>query len=121
MSKTQAKAASPSWKAWPYAKRLLIVASITVFVGGSVLRASQTVGTNETPVGFYYGVFHGAVMPCMMPALLLGRDVVIYAPNNNGHGYRLGYTVGVNGCGLLFFGILFWRLNRLRRRMNGHQ
>ena len=47
--------------------------------------------------------------------LLFGRDVTIYAPNNNGVSYKLGYTVGVNSCGAIFFGFFFWRLRRLKR------
>jgi hypothetical protein len=51
-----------------------------------------------------------------MPNLLVGRDVVIYSANNAGVPYKLGYTVGVNACGALFFGFLYWRILRWRRR-----
>jgi hypothetical protein len=27
--------------------------------------------------------------------------------------------MGVNACGAIFFGIFFWRLNRLRKALNG--
>lgn len=119
MAETQAKAAAATSNFWGLAQRMALILVVTLTLGGSVLRASQTVGTNVAPVGFFHGIFHGALMPCTMPALLLGRDMMIYAPNNNGHPYKLGYTVGVNGCGLLFFGVLFWRLNRFRKRKNG--
>jgi len=55
-------------------------------------------------------------MPCALPNLLVGNDVAIYAENNTGRTYKLGYTVGVNGCGAIFFGIFFWRVNRWRKR-----
>jgi hypothetical protein len=58
-------------------------------------------------------------MPCALPNLLVGNDVTIYAQNNTGRTYKLGYTCGVNACGAVFFGMFFWRLNRWRRRMNG--
>ena len=45
------------------------------------------------------GVLHGALMPLAWPNLLLGRDVTIYATDNTGRLYKLGYTLGVNGCG----------------------
>ncbi len=51
-------------------------------------------------------------MPCAMPQLLLGNDVPIYALHNTGIPYKLGYTVGVNVCGALFFGLLYRRLHR---------
>jgi len=50
-----------------------------------------------------------------MPNLLVGRDVTIYSAHNTGVSYKLGYTAGVNGCGALFFGFLFWRLDRWRK------
>ncbi len=60
----------------------------------------------------------GALMPMALPSLLFGKDVVIYSAINTGVSYKLGYTAGVNACGALFFGILFWRLNRLRQWAN---
>ena len=44
-----------------------------------------------------------------LPSLVLGRDVEIYSPNNTGRLYKLGYIVGINLCGLVFFGSAFWR------------
>lgn len=54
-------------------------------------------------------------MPMSMPNLLVGRDITIYSSHNTGVRYKLGYTAGVNGCGAIFFGVLFWRLNRWRK------
>jgi len=56
-------------------------------------------GPNPAPRVFGRGVLHGALMPGALPNLLVGKDVTIYAPNNTGRTYKLGYTVGVNGCG----------------------
>ncbi len=50
----------------------------------------------QGPAGFSHGMVHGAVMPMAMPSLIMGKDVVIYAPNNTGITYKLGYTVGIN-------------------------
>ncbi len=55
-------------------------------------------------------------MPAALPNLLMGNDVPIYAEKNTGCTYKLGYTAGVNGCGLLFFGFFFWRVNRWRKK-----
>jgi hypothetical protein len=60
------------------------------------------------PAGFAYGVLHGAIMPMALPALAAGQDVVIYAEQNTGRTYKLGYTIGINLCGLLVFGTAFW-------------
>ena len=65
--------------------------------------------------GFLQGIVHGAMMPIALPNLLVGSDVTIYAESNTGRTYKLGYTVGVNGCGAIFFGLFFWRVNRWRK------
>jgi hypothetical protein len=80
-----------------------------------VQRSSASFDRTTQPAGFTRGVLHGALMPLALPNLLIGQDVTIYVPNNTGRSYKLGYTVGVNGCGALFFGLCFWRLNRWRR------
>jgi hypothetical protein len=48
-------------------------------------------------------------MPIALPSLVLGKDVPIYATVNSGRFYKIGYIVGINVCGLAFFGPLFWR------------
>src|SRR2546425_1028511 len=73
------------------------------------------------PAGFWQGMLHGALMPGTMPTLLVGHDISIYAAVNTGRTYKLGYTCGVNACGALFFGMFFWRINRLRKHLNGRK
>ena len=60
-------------------------------------------------LGAGYGVLHGALMPMALPALVMGQEVEIYATNNSGRFYNIGYIVGINLCGLVFFGSIFWR------------
>ena len=62
--------------------------------------------------GFYTGMLEGALMPAALPGLLGGHDVPIYAPNNVGRGYKIGYIVGLNTCGTFFFGVAFWQPRR---------
>ena len=50
---------------------------------------------------------------CALPGLLLGQNVEIYASNNSGRTYKLGYIAGINMCGLIFFGSAFWRLGKI--------
>ena len=59
--------------------------------------------------GFGLGMLHGALMPMALPTLLIGEDAPIYAPNNAGRIYKLGYIAGINLCGMVFFGFAFWR------------
>jgi len=62
--------------------------------------------------GFYTGLLEGALMPAALPGLLGGKDVPIYAPNNVGRGYKIGYILGLNTCGTFFFGVAFWQPRR---------
>jgi len=67
----------------------------------------------ERVAGFRLGILHGALMPVALPSLLLGKDVPIYASNNSGRIYKLGYIAGINFCGLVFFGLAFRRPRKL--------
>ena len=69
----------------------------------------------EHIAGFRMGLLHGALMPAALPGLLGGHDVPIYAPNNDGRAYKIGYILGLNACGTFFFGVAFWKP---RRRKN---
>jgi len=79
------------------------------FLLGWAMDASARRARPDQPAGFCWGFVHGALMPAALPSLLVGRDVAIYAPHNLGIPYKLGYTMGVNGCGALFFGLAFWK------------
>jgi len=59
--------------------------------------------------GFHTGVLHGILMPAALPGLLTGHNLPIYAPNNSGRAYNIGYIFGINACGTVFFGVAFWQ------------
>jgi hypothetical protein len=90
---------------------------VAAFVSGWLLnRTAAALEQRREPAGFVRGVIQGALMPCTLPALLLGHDVTIYSVNNSGVTYKLGYTSGVNLCGAAFFGLLYRRISRWRSR-----
>ncbi len=95
--------------------RLLVVVILAATVGALLTRVAAHSEERPEPAGFGRGMLQGALMPMAMPNLLVGRDVPIYAERNTGRLYKLGYTVGVNVCGAVFFGYVFWRLLRLRK------
>jgi hypothetical protein len=97
--------------------RVVIIVMIGFSFGWLLNCVHATFEKRAEPAGFSRGVLQGALMPMTMPNLIFGHDVAIYAANNTGRTYKLGYTVGVNGCGLIFFGIFFWRLRRLRKEL----
>ena len=119
MSFTQAKPTVSRPLRWKILLRFGAVLAAAVLVGGALRHISAALAKSGEPAGFFQGVLQGALMPIAMPNLLFGNNVVIYAQNNIGRLYNLGYTVGVNACGAIFFGLFFWRLNQWRKRLNG--
>jgi hypothetical protein len=97
--------------------RLAIILAIGFSIGWTLNRVHAACERRAEPAGFRRGVLQGALMPMTMPNLIFGRDVAIYAANNTGRTYKLGYTMGVNASGLIFFGVFFWRLRRLRKEL----
>lgn len=86
----------------------IVSALIGLFYAWSFHRAFP----KNTTFGFGYGMLHGALMPLALPSLLMGQDVDIFATDNSGRPYKIGYICGINLCGLIFFGPLFWRPSR---------
>lgn len=96
----------------------LVLATI---IGAVLNRIAISFEKDPHPAGFVRGIVQGAMMPMSLPNLLVGRDITIYSQNNTGVTYKIGYTTGVNGCGALFFGLVFWRFAKLRRTNPGQQ
>ena len=97
-------------KSW--LKRSLITATrlliIGVLLGWLYAWASPWAYPREGTLGLGYGCVHGALMPMALPSLVMGHDVEIFARNHSGRSYKLGYIIGINVCGLVFFGSAFW-------------
>jgi len=108
-------------KARPGTRLLRVARRLAAFIIAGFLlawvlsRAEAALERRDQPAGFAHGVVQGALMPIALPNLAFGKDVPIYAPRNTGRTYKLGYTLGVNACGLVFFGFFFWRIRRLRQ------
>jgi hypothetical protein len=90
-------------------RKALTLAIVTVVFGWFYGWASPWAFPKNHTADFKYGVLHGALMPLSLPTLVMGKDVPIYAPDNSGRGYKLGYICGINVCGLFFFGAAFRR------------
>jgi hypothetical protein len=97
-------------KSW--LKNIVVFLIVTALFGWAYGWASSRAFPQDKTFGFGYGMLHGALMPLALPSLLLGRDVEIYAADNSGRSYKIGYICGINVCGLAFFGPLFWRPRR---------
>lgn len=115
MTDTQNSIAGPTSRRRIILKRILSFVVVAACVGVLIHLISEKFSRSTAPAGFVRGMLQGALMPGALPNLLLGNDVIIYAPNNTGRTYKLGYTFGVNACGAIFFGWFFWRVSRWRK------
>jgi hypothetical protein len=114
---TQAKVSTPAARPRRGLVRGIVTFLIAAFIIGFFIhRISIALDRSPRPAGFLRGVLQGMLMPASLPNLLVGNDVIIYAQNNTGRTYKLGYTVGVNVCGAFFFGTFLRRVNRLREK-----
>jgi hypothetical protein len=52
--------------------------------------------------GFFGGLWHGFIAPFDFIAMLFNNEITMYAQNNNGGFYALGFLLGSGGWG--FFG-----------------
>ena len=108
---------NPARPRWSLVPRLATILLFAFLIGWILNRVAHHLERSNRPAGFVRGLVQGALMPASMPNLLIGHDVAIYAEkNNNGVFYKLGYTMGVNACGAIFFGMFYWRLKRWRNR-----
>lgn len=51
--------------------------------------------------GFWGGLWHGIIAPFDFIGMLIWDDVTMYAQNNNGAWYALGFLLGSGGWGLI--------------------
>jgi hypothetical protein len=94
--------------------KIIALTAISLALGFTHNWASTRYYRPDYVAGFYTGLLEGALMPAALPGLLAGHDLPIYAPNNEGRGYKIGYILGLNSCGTFFFGVAFWQPRRRR-------
>jgi hypothetical protein len=68
------------------------------------------------PYGFWSGLLHGFIAPFDFIGMLFSDRIVMYAPNNNGAWYALGFLIGSGGWG--FFGNKGANYRRRQKRDN---
>jgi hypothetical protein len=94
--------------------RIIVLTAISLGLGFTHSWASTRYYGPDYVAGFGTGMMEGALMPAALPGLVGGKDLPIYAPNNLGRPYKIGYIVGLNTCGTIFFGICFYQPRRRR-------
>jgi len=94
--------------------RVLLTITSALAMGWACGAAMRADARLSEPPGFFRGMLHGAIMPAAWPVLMIGHDQDIYASRNSGRTYKLGYSMGVNLSGLVFFGWLFLTASSVR-------
>jgi hypothetical protein len=77
------------------------VAAVVVLSGCARNEVVQQCLTGHT-YGFFGGLWHGFIAPFDFIGMLFDKDITMYAQNNNGGLYALGFLLGSGGWG--FFG-----------------
>lgn len=109
--------APPRWRMTKW--QFIIIKTIAMAVFVWVLAdlqgwAAKSSYKPENVADFKMGIVHGILMPAAFPALIAGRDIPIYAANTTGRNYKIGYILGINACGTMFFAIAFWHPRGLK-------
>jgi hypothetical protein len=86
--------------------KTLIPAALLLVIASFVLVScadKESVGQCLTgyTYGFFGGLWHGFIAPFDFIGMLIWSDVTMYAQNNNGVGYALGFLIGSGGWGFL--------------------
>jgi hypothetical protein len=91
-------------KAFISKRRLLItilLLSVIIFSGCANNESVRQCLTGHT-YGFFGGLWHGFISPFDFIGMLFNEKITMYAQNNNGGLYALGFLLGSGGWG--FFG-----------------
>jgi hypothetical protein len=97
--------------------RFAFTVALALGISWACGKAMEIDAKMSQPPGLFRGMLHGALMPIAWPTLLSGVDQEIYAARNEGRPYKLGYSLGVNLSGLVFFGWFFLAASQLRGRI----
>ena len=80
---------------------LVIISGIILLTGCANNEAVDQCLTGHQ-YGFFGGLWHGFIAPFDFIGMLFSKDITMYAQNNNGGLYALGFLMGSGGWG--FFG-----------------
>ena len=80
---------------------LFILVLLIVITGCAQNEAVEQCLTGHT-YGFFGGLWHGFIAPFDFIGMLFNNEITMYAQNNNGGLYALGFLLGSGGWG--FFG-----------------
>lgn len=81
-------------------KAILSVLIFLVIIGCANNESVEACLTGHT-YDFWGGLWHGIIAPIDFVVMLFNDEITMYAQNNNGAWYALGFLIGSGGWGLL--------------------
>ncbi|MEP7321089.1 MAG: hypothetical protein ABI761_04180 [Saprospiraceae bacterium] len=84
-------------------QRLFILICSMIFIFSSCARSTSdlTLCISGHVYGFWAGLWHGLIAPFDLLGSLFNPEIKMFAPNNNGGWYALGFLFGSGGWGVL--------------------
>ena len=79
-------------------KKKMIIGLLLIFTLTSLISCAPDVYTPQK-YGFFSGIWHGLIWIFALIGKLFGADVGLYAENNTGFTYWLGFILGLSGLG----------------------
>ena len=89
-------------KKYPGRITLLLLALIIISLTGCATNEDISSCLTGHEYGFFGGLWHGFIAPFDFIGMLFNDEITMYAQNNNGGLYALGFLIGSGGWG--FFG-----------------
>jgi hypothetical protein len=77
-----------------YLKSSFIIIVLILFVSSCAPE-----GYTSDEYGFFSGIWHGISLPFAIIGKIFGSDIGIYAENNSGFLYWIGFIIGLGGLG----------------------
>jgi hypothetical protein len=77
--------------------RLTLLVTLVLALTGCADHITFTQAIVHGTVGFWYGLWHGSILPFAWLVSVFDSDVAIYAIYNNGGWYDFGYLLGAAG------------------------
>ncbi len=82
------------------AGRLGLALAVVLLLSACAASANPEVTSGPQAVGFWFGLWHGLILPVTFVVSLFDDTVGVYEVANNGHWYDLGFVLGAGGLGL---------------------
>lgn len=85
----------------PKTQLLIFITMIAVMLTSCANNEDVSVCLTGHTYGFFGGLWHGFIAPFDFIGMLFNDEITMYAQNNNGGLYALGFLIGSGGWGFL--------------------